>query len=130
MNARQTHTVQQYIAVFRGLVVDLGDDAPQESDLIYLFVQGLMPWVQLHVHLACPTSLQHAEEIAEATDSALYMTTNRQFQLPKWQPKGKGKSTSKFNYPANYKGPMPMDLDYVSAMQPAKQGGKGGKNKH
>ncbi len=74
---RQTGSVQQYIALFRSIVVDLGDEAPNDNDQLYTFVSGLKSAVQLQVRLQRPKSLQEAEELAETTDSALYYTGQR-----------------------------------------------------
>ena len=74
---RQTQSVQAYIAAFRGIVVELGDEAPNDNDQLYMFIAGLKPAVQLQVRLQRPKLLTEAEELAEATDSALYYTQHR-----------------------------------------------------
>ncbi len=38
---RQTGSVQSYIAAYRSIIVDLGDDAPNDSDQLYNFINGL-----------------------------------------------------------------------------------------
>ncbi len=113
---KQTTSVQAYISAFRGLLVELGDEAPNSNDQLYTFIAGLKPAVQLQVRLQHPKLLSEAEELADTADSALYYTQHHIQQPSNKSNKKYGKGVAqqyKKTYPQAYTGPMPMDIDYL-----------------
>ena len=65
---KQQTSIFQYIKQFRQLVLKLGDQAPDNGELLFIFVKGLKMDVKMQVILAQPQLLSEAEYIAECAD--------------------------------------------------------------
>ena len=55
----------KYIYEFRECVLNLGDNAPTDSDQLHLFVMGLKPHIRMHLLLHRPQLMADAEAMAE-----------------------------------------------------------------
>ena len=75
---RQQSSVANYVKQFRQTILELGHSAPDDAALLFMFMEGLKPDVQMQVLLARPTLLTEAEQIAERADMALFASGKRQ----------------------------------------------------
>jgi hypothetical protein len=53
--------VQKYIDDFRTIVIELGSSKPDDDTVLFQFINGLKPTVQLQVRLTRPTDIIQAE---------------------------------------------------------------------
>lgn len=81
---KQTTSVTKYIDHFRDIVVELGNDKPDDQSTLFQFINGLKPTVWLQVRLAQPPDIITAEIMVEQADSALYLSSGHQ---PRFQPR-------------------------------------------
>ena len=62
---KQTTSVQKYIDEFRTIVIELGSAKPDDDTVLFQFINGLKPTVQLQVRLTRPTDIIQAAQAAE-----------------------------------------------------------------
>ena len=63
-----------YIKEFCSIVIELGNQAPDDSALLFIFMERLEPEVQLQIMLSCASLLNEAELVAEHADMAFLFT--------------------------------------------------------
>ena len=62
---RQVTSVQKYIDEFRTIVIELGSAKPDDDTVLFQFINGLKPAVQLQVRISRPIDIVAAEQAAE-----------------------------------------------------------------
>lgn len=95
----------EYTAQFRSLVIELGNSAPDDDTLVFLYRQHLNYPIRRQLMLAHPqpTLLTDAEALAERAEAA--ERTAGSERRPQHKPQ--------FNRPSNRQGPVPMEVDAV-----------------
>ena len=74
LNALKQYTsISQYTKQFKQLVLELGDQAPDDGALLFMFVEGLKVNIKMQVLLARPQLLSEADWIAERADMAFFL---------------------------------------------------------
>ena len=119
VSLRQTSSVNQYIARFRALVLELPHESEEQK--IYFFLRGLKPDIQARTRTHKPKTLARAMDIADEADRAHYHAyRGRRFQYGSMPAADAG--VSEEIMPAegtidDAPEPVPMDINALTSQQ-------------
>ena len=108
---KQTGSVNEYIAAFRTIVIEL-EDEPQKAR-IYRFLKGLKPAIQAATRTHKPTTLEQAMDIADEADRSQLHAYGGRIDTTKEEKNGVSTDLDGFTWPAPAPGPVPMEVNAV-----------------